>query len=255
MKIINSNARLFSRGLGIGIVLILIGIILLGINFGWIPAAYKSIIFSWPSILILIGIAQITRKHQIAWGSMWILAGIFFLTPRIVKAFPEAFPNIVAENFAAAYWPVLIIVAGALIIFHKFLFPGGKWFTQWHQYSINHSKTYSSSTNFEKNSIFGSGEHIILDKEFQGGEANSVFGGMTLDLRRTNLPIGATKLEINAVFGGITLYIPGDWNVETRVDSVFGGFEDKRRITEPVDTERKLIIVGTCVFGGGEIVS
>lgn len=255
METINTNARFLSRGLGLGIVLILIGVILLGTNFGWIPAAYKTIIFSWPSILILIGISHMTRKHQIAWGSMWIIAGLFFMTPRIVRAFPEAFPNIVAENFAAAYWPVLIIIAGIIVIIHKYLFPGGKWFTHWQYNTHNHSKTYSSSANFEKNSIFGSGEHIILDKEFQGGEANSVFGGMTLDLRRTNLPIGETKLEINAVFGGITLYIPGDWNVETRVDAVFGGFEDKRRIMEPVDPERKLIIVGACVFGGGEIVS
>jgi len=77
---------------------------------------------------------------------------------------------------------------------------------------------------------------------------------MTIDLRRTSLPPGDTYLEVNAIFGGVSLYIPGDWNVVTQIDAVFGGFEDRRKVTEPVDNTRRLIIDGTCIFGGGEIV-
>lgn len=256
METISNKNQWKSSGLGFGIVLILAGIVLLASNFGWIPSAFKGIVFSWQAIIILVGIMHMTKRHQIAWGLLWIIVGFFFLIPKIVKAFPDAFPNIVAANFTSVYWPLLIILAGIVIIISKFLFPGGKWHANWHNtFRGNQSKTYSSSGGFEKNSIFGAGEHIILDPEFQGGEANAIFGGITLDLRRTTLPVGETKLELNAVFGGLTLYIPGDWNVETRMDTVFGGFEDKRRIIEPVDTERKLIIVGACVFGGGEIMS
>lgn len=106
---------------------------------------------------------------------------------------------------------------------------------------------------FSKNSVFGSGDHIVLDPEFKGGELNAVFGGITLDLRRTNLPVGETMLDINAVFGGITIYVPVDWFVETHLDAVFGGFQDNRLPKEPADTTRKLIITGSCVFGGGEL--
>ena len=93
----------------------------------------------------------------------------------------------------------------------------------------------------------------MLDPEFKGGDMNAVFGGISLDLRRTNLPVGETRLEVNAVFGGITIFVPSDWYVETHLDSVFGGFKDNRVPKEPLDTTKKLIIVGSCVFGGGEL--
>lgn len=246
----------YSKGIGVGIVFVLVGVLLLGINFGWIPYAYKSIVFSWPSILILIGVFHFSRRSSIVWGCIWIFTGLFFLLPRIIRTFPEAFPNIVAENFTAVYWPVLLIIAGVFIIVHKAWFAKKSYKAHWAYFvEGNNTKAYTGSKNFEKNSIFGSGEHIILDTEFNGGEANAIFGGITIDLRRTSLPPGETKLEINAVFGGVTLLIPGDWNVETRVDAIFGGFEDKRRLAETIDTTRKLVVVGSCVFGGGEISS
>ena len=117
----------------------------------------------------------------------------------------------------------------------------------------NDSKWRKSPEGFSKNSVFGGGDHIVLDPVFKGGELNAVFGGLTLDLRRTNLPEGETHLEVNAVFGGITIFVPSDWLIETHLDTVFGGFQDNRMPKEPLDSTRKLIVVGSCVFGGGEI--
>lgn len=242
------------RGLCFGGLLILAGAILLGINFGYINEAYKGIVFSWPSIVILIGILHFRKRQNIAWGSIWIIVGAFFLMPKIVRAFPESFPGI-GDNFAAVYWPLLLICAGLIFIVSRFFVSEKDWYVFWKNKAHHYQKsTGSLSSGFEKNTIFGSGEHIILDEVFKGGELNSIFGGTTLDLRRTNLPEGDTHLEINAVFGGITLYIPGNWVVISQVDAVFGGFEDRRRIIEPLDEKRRLIVKGACVFGGGEIV-
>jgi predicted membrane protein len=135
------------------------------------------------------------------------------------------------------------------------------WNNEWNQHHHrNHHRSFGSNQSkwenpngFSKNSVFGSGDHIVLDPEFKGGELNAVFGGLTLDLRRTNLPVGETRLDINAVFGGITVFVPADWLVETHLDSVFGGFQDNRMPKEPIDTTKKLIITGSCVFGGGEL--
>jgi len=256
METINKNNRHRSKGISVGIILILVGIVLLGTNFGWIPPVFKGLIFSWQALVIVVGLYHLTRRHQIAWGSLWVLVGTFFLLPKIIRAFPESFPVGIADNFTALYWPILFILGGIAIVAQKYLFPAGKWRSNWeNRFPGNYSKTYSSSNNFEKNSIFGGVEHIILDPEFKGGEINAIFGGLTLDLRRTALPVGETKLELNAVFGGVTLLIPGDWNVDSRIDAILGGFEDKRRIIEPIDTDRKLVIIGACVFGGGEILS
>lgn len=241
-------------GLFFGIALIVVGAILLAINFGSLPQGMKSIIFSWQMLVILIGIYNLRQRHQIPWGLTLISVGTFFMIPKLSRVFPLYFPGV--ENFTSTYWPLLLILAGIIFLVFRYFFSeyfkATHWTHKMHQYG-KHS-TSNIYGGFEKNSIFGSGEHIILDEEFKGGEINSIFGGMTLDLRRTKLPVGDSYLEVNAVFGGVTLYIPGDWAVVSQVDAIFGGFEDRRRILEPVDSSRKLIIKGACVFGGGEIV-
>ena len=124
-------------------------------------------------------------------------------------------------------------------------------------YTYNSDSSYSKRNRrnggFEKNSVFGSGEHIVLESEFEGGELNAVFGSLTIDLRKTSIKEGITHLEVNSVFGSVTIFLPQDWLIETNVDAVFGGFEDQRRQDKNIDMNRKLVITGACVFGGTEL--
>jgi predicted membrane protein len=258
----NSFRTGYTKGLGFGVVLMLIGVVFLGFNFGLIPSSLKWVIISWPMLLIVIGISNYF-KRRIFSATILVLTGSFFIIPRFIEAYPALFPGF-NGNFASIYWPLLLIAAGILVITGRLF--GSKWgFDEWNHEHRNGHRHYNhykrrdysnwntNSNGFSKNSVFGSGDHIVLDPEFKGGEMNAVFGGITLDLRRTNLPVGETVLEINAVFGGITIYIPADWFVETHLDAVFGGFQDNRRPIDPIDKSRKLIISGSCVFGGGEL--
>jgi len=252
----------YSKGLGFGLVLMLIGVVFLGFNFGLIPEQLRYVIISWPMLLIVIGVSNYF-KRQVFSGTILVLIGSFFLIPRFIEAYPTWFPGINGD-FTHVYWPLLLIAAGILIITGRVF--GPKWgFNEWnhsHNQRFRHHRRHhhrdysqwnSNTDGFSKNSVFGSGEHIVLDPEFKGGELNAVFGGITLDLRRTNLPVGDTRLDVNAVFGGITIYVPSDWYVETHLDAVFGGFQDNRMPKEPLDTTKKLVITGSCVFGGGEL--
>lgn len=247
----NSYHRGYAKGLGFGLVLILIGLVFLLFNFNLLPLQLKWVIISWPSLLILIGLFNLFKKQYVS-SIILFLVGTFFLIPRIISAFPEVFPNGI-DNFTQNFWPILLVVAGGLIIAGK-LFPNR---------FGNCSNTYNSGSSypkknrrnggFEKNSVFGSGEHIVLEPEFEGGELNAVFGSLTIDLRKTTLKEGVTRLETNAVFGSVTIFVPRNWLVETNVDAVFGGFEDQRRQEEITDMGRKLLITGACVFGGSEL--
>ena len=248
----------YSKGLGFGIILMLVGVLFLGFNFGLLPIDLKWIIISWPMLLIVIGLSHFFRK-KISSGTIMMLIGIFFLFPRIIRTYPDLFPGFNGD-FTQVYWPLLLIAGGIIIILGKVL--GPKWgFNEWdHQHHhYNHSKNrytneYSTiNGSFSKNSVFGSGDHIVLDPEFKGGELNAVFGGITLDLRKTSLPVGETRLDVNAVFGGITIFVPSDWFVETHMDAVFGGFKDNRMPLDGLDKTKKLVITGSCVFGGGEL--
>ena len=67
---------------------------------------------------------------------------------------------------------------------------------------------------------------------------------------------GTNYLEIVMIFGGSKLIIPENWDVKVEVTSVFGGFSDKRTKSIVVkDSDRRLIINGSCIFGGGELVN
>jgi len=243
--------------MGFGLVLLLIGVLFLGYNFGIISYNVKEVIFSWPMLLILIGALNLFRRHLIS-GVVLILVGGFFLIPKVVPGLDGQFIHV--------YWPLLLIGAGLVILLQRIVNPRWgfeSWTRDWHKYDHHHHYSHhsdyskwsgnTSTGGFSKNSVFASGDHIVLDPEFKGGELNAVFGGITLDLRRTNLPEGETLLDVNAVFGGITIFLPSDWYVETHLDAVFGGFQDNRLPKEPLDTSRKLIITGSCVFGGGEL--
>lgn len=249
----NSIRSGYTKGLGFGLILMSIGLVFLGVNFGIISNETRSILISWPMLLIVIGLSNFLRSHNLS-GTILIIVGGFFLIPRIISVYPNYFPGI-DGNFAHSFWPLLLIVAGALIIYSRLF--GRSWgFSNFHDRHHRHSKYYHelhSNGGFSKNSVFGSGEHIVLDPVFKGGELNAVFGGITLDLRKTNLPEGETIIDVNAVFGGVTIIVPAEWLVETHIDAVFGGFEDKRYKTDAIDNTRKLIITGACVFGGGEL--
>lgn len=253
----NSYRTGYTKGLGFGIILMVLGVLFLGFNFGIFPHQLRHVVFSWPMLLISIGVINLFKRHLFS-GSVLITIGGFFLIPRIIGAYPEYFPG-VDGSFTHTYWPLLLIAAGILMILSKIF--GPKWgfngfgekHHHHHHHHYNHEKYAGNPGGFSKNSIFGAGEHIVLEPEFKGGELNAVFGGITLDLRKTNLPEGETRLDVNAVFGGITILVPNNWLVETHLDAVFGGFEDKRFKVDTIDTSRKLVITGACVFGGGEL--
>ena len=255
----NFRSNHHMKGIGFGLLLMLTGIIFLGFNFGFIPMQLKSVILSWPMLLILIGIINLFRRHIFS-GTVLVLVGAFFIMPRFIAAYPLYFQGI-NGNFTQLYWPFLLIAAGLLFIIGRHCSP--KCFLHschhshhhrdFHYKYDNYYKWDTNAKGFSKDSVFSNGEHIVLDTEFKGGEMNAVFGGITLDLRHTNLPVGETILEINAVFGGIAILVPSDWYIETHLDSVFGGFKDSRDPQDPTDKTKKLVIVGSCVFGGGEL--
>lgn len=249
-KIKHSSRR---SGVIFGIILMLVGVFFLLLNLGWLEADYKRVIFSWPMLLIALGIINYFRRRFFS-GSMLVIVGAFFLLPRLAIVNPDAF-YWVTPGFTHDYWGILLIAGGIFLILHLIFSPKRKNCDGVHYCKKSEHFTSSSSSfgKLNRDSVFSSVEEIVLDPDFQGGEINAVFGGVTLDLRKTTLPEGSTTLEVNAVFGGIDIYVPQEWNVELHLSHVFGGFSDRRSYSENIDKSRKLIIHGSCVFGGGEI--
>ncbi|MDR2652425.1 MAG: cell wall-active antibiotics response protein [Prevotellaceae bacterium] len=254
----NENRRLPRRGYAFGIILILLGTLFLLFNFGLLGYNVRSVILSYQMLLIVCATLLLLYRHFFS-GIVMLIFGLFFLIPKLVTACPDTF-GWFGNNFAETYWPALLIAFGILIIVRLFL-PKSKKENRGYIYHRKRKKCNcgckdcTCNCNFDKNAVFGYIEEIILDPVFNGGEINSMFGNIVLDLRKTTIPEGDTELEVNSIFGAATLYIPNNWNVELRVSSFASGFADNRNLSNEIDYSRKLIITGGFLFAGGEIKS
>lgn len=257
-------------GIIFGTLLVITGLLLFAFNSGTVLPEWRPVTISWQMLLITIGIINLW-KPEITSGIILISVGTFFIIPR----FGIVFPDIMSVNpdFVVNYWPILIAISGVAMILGLILRRG-----PYGDNGCDRKKEYRSnrcncggdtkSTSGESfteatsgsngtvnfNLIFSGSEHIFFEPVFRGGKISAIFGGMSLDLRRTTLPEGVTLLKVETVFGGAEIKVPEDWHVEIRSNSVFGAFSDSRKFyNDTYDGSRKLVIIAECVFGGGEV--
>ena len=102
--------------------------------------------------------------------------------------------------------------------------------------------------------IFGGSETVNSSKNYLGGKATAIFGGVTLDLRDAVIKKEAT-LNVFALCGGIELKVPREWKIKTEVFPILGGVESKSSSTAFKDDAPLLIVTGTAALGGIEIRS
>lgn len=227
-----------------GIVLLLIGGILLlrqlGVEFPWW-------MFKWYTLMIglglLIGIKN--KFRDIGWLIIGLLGVVFLIQ--------DMYPEIPLKQYV---WPGIFIVLGMLIIFRPS--------RMCDRHERFKKKDWSPVTDVPPSidqddmldvvSIFGSMKKVILSKNFRGGEIVSIFGGAEVNLTQADMP-NVAELEIVQIFGGTKLIIPSNWNVRSEAVAILGGVEDKREARSGLNPEKTLIIKGTTVFGGIDIVS
>jgi len=145
-------------------------------------------------------------------------------------------------------WPLAVIAAGAMAM----------WSALQARKITDGKKTDSADprTTLNESAIFGGVEKRINSKEFRGGQLQSMFGGIEIDLRDADIDGTEAVLHANAIFGGIEVRVPETWFVAARGQGVFGGFSDSTRYVGPSDPDKPkktLIVVGSAVFGGVEI--
>jgi predicted membrane protein len=206
-------------------------------NTGFFPDFVGDIIFSWPMLLVTIGLViTLGSSEKKSSGIIVMAVGGFFLIPHIFR-----------ETFDInMFWPSIFIIIGVIFIFSKR--------KGWNSVS---TAPQSGDDYIDFIHIFSGGERQIVSNNFRGGKVTAVFGGSEIDLTRATLAPGVSELEIACVFGGTTIIVPDDWNVKIEVVPVLGGFGDQRKLIpgRTVDTTKQLIIKGAVVFGGGEVKS
>lgn len=251
----NNNSRVFA-----GLFIIAIGLLFFMRQTGW--AIFPHWLFTWPMILIAIGIFIGVRSdfRGSGWLVMLIIGG-FFLVDDILDMY----------SLKRYLVPAILVGVGCMLILRPK--KANKWKDnlggKYNDGQIpvqdpvpDHGQAgYSSSTDIpgsteerlDATAIFGAVKRNIVSKNFKGGEATSIFGGSEIDLSQADIH-GTVKVDITAILGGVKLIVPSHWLVKQEVTAIFGGVEDKRG-AYPVNTAQNkvLILEGTAFMGGIEI--
>ncbi len=136
-------------------------------------------------------------------------------------------------------WPVLIIVAGAWLLYRRTAPPPPQ------------AATESGGT-VNISAIIGGGDSRFAAEEFRGGQVTAILGGGKLDLRDATLPAGGATVDVTVLFGGYEFRVPADWRVDMRAAVLFGGSSDDRK-SATASSGPLLTVTGTVLFGGLEI--
>jgi predicted membrane protein len=230
-------------GTRIGIILVIIGILLLLKTMG---IEFPFWVFQWYSLLILIGLLiGIGSAFRDKGGLIMMAVGAVFLLRDVYSDTPY-------REYAI---PVVVILAGIFFMISN----RRRRQTSEQQDGFTSGMTDEAvemhkSDVIDVAAVFGGVKRLVVTKNFRGGEAVAVFGGVELNLIQSDIqhPI---ELETVAVFGGIKLIIPSNWNVRSEAVAIFGGVEDKRDPNVIPDPNKTIVLKGSTIFGGIEIKS
>lgn len=221
----------------LGVAILVVGLLFLAKNFGWIDYEIRRYIFRWEVVLIVLGFIFLAgRTNRTTGVIMLFIGGALYLR------------DILGYNFTfwEIFWPSLLILAGFLIIFR-------------HRIDRSPDRRLTADENIiDEMAIFGGGDRVVTSQQFQGGKVTTIFGGLNYNMVKAKLAPGENVIDVFCLFGGMKLIVPEGWTVKIRVMSIFGGFSDKHRYRYPESSQEQgsqLIIRGTAIFGGGEIKS
>ncbi|MBD3413877.1 MAG: hypothetical protein GF421_05535 [Candidatus Aminicenantes bacterium] len=214
-----------------GIVIILIGFIFLMSSMGRLDLS-DFLSTYWPLILIFLGIWHVINQNfrLSGFGLMLILIGAFFLLVNW---------NVLSAGFWRIFWPVLIIGIGLWIILKPKGFKG--------------KVPKIKDDDLGAFVIFSGMKRQIESKQFRGGKATAVFGGIELDFHSAQLSEGQATVELTALFGAAEVFVPKDWKIVLDSNAIFGAVEDKRKDVSPEKDQAILFIRASAVFGAIEI--
>lgn len=174
-------------------------------------------------LLILVGCMVLVKRSRWIWGLLFLSAGATIGLRAL---------HIVDVNFWQIIWPILFIAVGFAVLFS--LVKGDK----------------IAKTKAKHMAAAWSGQSEKVKGEYTGGTISSVFGGVDLDLRQSDIQDGAV-IELFVLFGGVDIIVPNDVVVKNEATAIFGGIDDK---TNPgAKAKKTLYIRGECFFGGIEL--
>lgn len=237
METITRNNKNNSQ-LIIGILLVLGGVLLIGEVSNAFPWRIREYLFTWQALLMIMGLLFIAGKESKPTGYILLAVGAFFMLPKIFRHLDL--------DWGAAFWPVMLIILGLVIIFRRSGRP--------REFKFETSESHDDF--IDDVSVFGGHDRVVVSPQFKGGRLTNIFGGSKYNMTKARLAPGRQIIDVVMIFGGSKFIVPEDWDIRIEVIAIFGGFSDKRlNVKSEKDPERTLVFKGVTLFGGGELVN
>jgi predicted membrane protein len=222
----------FSAHLVFGFVVIAIGVLFTLDNLNIADGgAYLS--RYWPAGLIAIGAAKMfesrVRGSGLMGGALFAAVGTWLLLDNL---------RLIEASFLD-FWPVLLVIAGAMII--------------WQGMHVGRVRpaTADPDSVISAVAVLSGVNRGSNSSSFRGGELTAFMGACEIDLRQASIS-GEAVMDVFAMWGGVEIQVPDNWRVIGHVTPLLGGFDDKTRPPQSA-TAHTLIVRGVVIMGGVEI--
>lgn len=182
----------------------------------------------WPAIFVGLGVAQFIRTRTVFAPAIAIVGGGLVLLRTT---------GLVHGDLWMYIWPLILaaIAIGILVGRTRSAADGA---------AVGGDYIRASG-------IFGGPQLHPTTNALRGASLSAFFGGVTLDLRGTNLAPAGAAITATAAFGGIDLIVPRGWRLALSGTPVFGGIEDKTDRDQVIpDDAPTLRVDGLVAFGG-----
>lgn len=186
----------------------------------------------WPVLLVIIGLGQVVDGRPNKAGPIvLILIGVLMLLD---------VANLIDLDLGDLI-PLAIALFGAKLIWEAVTRRHGRRTVAADGDSVIHA--FAMMAGVKRQSV---------SREFRGGDANAVMGGVELDLRNAQVAPGEDVLiDAFAMWGGIEMQVPPNWRIAGNVLPIMGAFEDNTHHNgEPGPL---VTIRGTAIMGAIEV--
>ena len=229
----------------LGVLLLLSNTNIINLDWGW-----DLVRTWWPLLLIVWGLWELVSggfRFRL-WPIILLLLGIGFQLSAL---------GLWRWDFSVV-WPVFIVIVGVAILLgrrRRGRAGGRRRREEGHNRppsgTVIEGTTVSRAGSGDSwRAVFNSIEDTYTGQEFRGGEVETNFGNVALDLRDAVLADGSAHLDVNLTFGGLHLRVPPSWRVNLeQVSSHLGQVQDNRQQPVPDSPDGELTIAGTVTFG------
>jgi predicted membrane protein len=237
MKTVISGKRIW-----VGSLLFLTGLFYLLYNLNVLPFEVPAYVFTWQMAVILTGVYFLYKSWF--WGLLLMIAGWYFMLP---------LTGMIASIDIYKLWPAALILLGILVLFGS----GVKKKSKKEKQLVKNTMNDFNEDLLEITAIMGGDNRQISAYDFKGVRITAIMGGIELDLTNCYLTKDEPAvIDLSVVMGGVSLKVSREWNIKSEITPIMSGIEDDdlRKLDVQVDPAALVILRGTLVMGGVEII-